>query len=101
MHDHSATLSSARQTYKPRHASLAATHLGLAMSAQAPQPPVQRSQTGAGGDLPGGPAMDFTFDWVHAYGVMRIEVKAGQIYVDGRVVQVVCEVNGGRFVRNL
>lgn len=38
--------------------------------------------------MPGAGVGDFTVKWVHAYGVMRIEVRAGQVYVDGEVVQL-------------
>lgn len=86
-HDHTTALPTARHTNQSGHASLAYACVGLVVSSQAPQSPVKRSQTGAGGDLLGGLATDFVVDWVHAYGVMRIEVKAGQVYVDGRVVR--------------
>lgn len=47
---------------------------------------LQRAHTHEGSQLPGSSIPDFRLDWTHAFGTIRIEVKAGVIYVDGDLV---------------
>lgn len=44
---------------------------------------LQRAHIHEGSQLPGSSVQDFRLDWTHAFGTIRIEVKAGVIYVDG------------------
>jgi len=49
--------------------------------------PLQRAHIHEGSQLPGGSTTDFRLDWTHTFGTIRIEVKAGVVYIDGEPVQ--------------
>lgn len=49
---------------------------------------LQRAHTHEGSQLPGSAVPDFRLDWTHAFGTIRIEVKAGVVYVDGDPVTI-------------
>lgn len=48
--------------------------------------PLHRAHIREGSQLPGGGSTDFRLDWAHTFGTMRIEVKAGVVYVDDHPV---------------
>lgn len=49
--------------------------------------PLQRAHIHEGSQLPGDSTAEFRLDWTHAFGTIRIEVKAGIVYIDGQPVQ--------------
>ena len=49
--------------------------------------PLHRAHIHEGSQLPGGGAAEFRMDWTHSFGTIRIEIKAGVVYVDGQPVQ--------------
>ena len=68
-------------------ANMAQTSMELAVTVQQQGGLVHRTHRETGADLPGRSVSDFRIDWVHAFGTIRIEVKAGEVCVDGRVVR--------------
>lgn len=88
LHDHPNSVSPTLQSNPLRLACIASAPLGLVVTIQQPRGAVHRSNTCDGADLPGGVANEFSLDWPYAFGVIRIEVRGGQVYVDGEVVQV-------------
>ena len=48
--------------------------------------PLHRAHIHEGSQLPGGSAAEFRLDWTHTFGTIRIEIKAGVVYVDDQPV---------------
>ena len=66
---------------------MAAAGLEMAVSLGDSVGPLQRAHIHEGSQLPGGSTAEFRLDWTHTFGTMRIEVKAGVVYIDGQPVR--------------
>jgi hypothetical protein len=66
---------------------MAATGLEMAVNLGDSVGPLQRAHIHEGSQLPGGSTTEFRLDWTHTFGTIRIEVKAGVVYIDGEPVQ--------------
>lgn len=66
---------------------MAATGLGMAVNLGDSVGPLHRAHIHEGSQLPGGRTTEFRLDWTHTFGTIRIEVKAGVVYIDGQPVQ--------------
>ena len=66
---------------------MAATGLEMAVNLGDSAGPLHRAHIHEGDQLPGESTTEFRLDWTHTFGNIRIEVKAGLVYIDGQPVQ--------------
>lgn len=66
---------------------MAAAGLEMAVSLGDSVGPLHRAHIHDGSQLPGGSTAEFRLDWTQTCGTIRIEVKAGVVYIDGQPVQ--------------